>query len=297
MLWRENSSLKEEVRELRRASGPVVHASQSAVSNTRTPSESTKAPAAAAAQKTSTPDNPMAALAGALSGDNLVRIAEEQMKHEATRELNRLAQRLNLTPEQKEKLLKFLEDQHHNSINRLKLAVESGLLTRAMKGKENLSAEDQKMLTQMDADEDTTGKMDPFLEKLLTPEQLTEYGKAKNEQRVAEAEEHAHDMLSSISKKVDLTAEQKDLIFQQLAERKLETGKKPPALNAGGGVDIGSAMAEFDNSNDDVLRGVLTAEQFQIYEQSRAEEERQMKDMLKVAVPWMSLTDKKESAQ
>ena len=295
MLWRENSNLKQEVRELRQASGPVVKAAQSLSVIARAPEDPVKASAAAAAQKAS--ENPMAAFASVFAGDNLVRIAEEQLKHEATRELNRLAQRLNLTPEQKEKLLKFLEGQHRNSINQLKLAVESGLLNRAVKGKENLSAEDQKALEQMDADEDPTVKMDPFLEKLLTPDQLAEYGKAKNEKRVAEAEEHAHDVLSSIGKKVDLTAEQKDRIFQELAQRKLELEKKPSTLNAEGGVNLSATMAEFDNSNDDVLRGILTEEQFKTYEQSRAEEERQMKDVLKVAVPWMPQAGKEEAAK
>lgn len=295
MLWQENSTLKKEVRELRLTSperghapaGPVAAAAREVAA---------KAPKPATAGTAGSPSGePVPPEAGLLQVSGLINMATSQMKQDALREVNRLALRLKLTPEQKEKLAKFLEEKHQKDTEMLQKAVETGLLTRAMKGSENLSPEDKKLLAQLDADDhkEEAEELDPFLATLLSPEQMVEYGKSREEKRVADAEESAHTTLNAIAKQVDLTNDQKDRLFQQLAERGL--AKKPESASGESGaafaVDIGETLTEFDRANDDVIRGILTPEQFEAYEKSREEEERQMKEVMKAVAPWMPVKE------
>ncbi|HWB05693.1 MAG TPA: sigma-70 family RNA polymerase sigma factor [Verrucomicrobiales bacterium] len=292
MLWQENSTLKKEVRELRLASTETVNAKASPVLAARDAAAKTAKPSASGGTAAGAV-NPASPFAGMLQGDNLINIAATQMKQEASREVNRLALRLKLTAEQKEKLTKFLEDKHQRSMDRLKHAVETGLLTRAMKGTENLSEEDQKLLAELEADDHDDRDLDPFLGTLLSQEQLAEYGKSKEEKRVAEAEERAHTTLSAIGKQVDLTEDQKDRLFQQMAQREL-TAKKPHPGSVetdAGALTVNLAGSEFDRANDDVIRSILTPEQFETYAKSREEEERQAKEVMKLAAPWLPVKE------
>jgi RNA polymerase sigma factor (sigma-70 family) len=292
-LWRENSSLKQEVRELRLASphtpaeipasGRFMAASEKKTPNNKS-SAKTASPAPAAKQG----DDPAAAFAGLLSGDNVVKMATEEMKKEAAREVNRLALRLKLTPEQKQQLQEFLEGKNRIRIEELKRAVASGAFTRAMKGGEDLTPEDHKIMADLDATEHPEAETDAFLANLLTAAQQQEYAVSKEEKRVADAEESAHDALTAIGKQVDLTADQKDRLFQALAQRKLAAPPKPASAGESGvAFSLGDAMPQFDKSNDEVLRSILTAEQFQAYEKSREEDERATKEMLKTVAPWL----------
>jgi hypothetical protein len=229
--------------------------------------------------------DPATEVAGLLSGGNMVKIATDAMKKDTIREINRLALRLKLTPEQKEQLQQFLEEKNRLAMEQLQRAVDSGALTRAMKGGEGLTPEDHRIMADLDASEHPEEETDTFLAKLLTPEQQQEYAGSKEEKRVAEAEESAHEALAAISKQVDLTSDQKDRLFQALAQRKLTAA--PKSKDPETAFSLGDAMPQFDKSSDDVLRSILTAEQFQAYEKSREEEERATKEIIKTVAPWL----------
>lgn len=231
----------------------------------------------AATDKKPAEDNPLGALAGLLSADGIAHIAEGESLQTMNREMNRLTTRLKLTPEQQAALKKFFEDRHNAKMIELRKIASSGILAKALKNPEGLTDEENDLMAKMDElDDPGSPKEDEaFLTTLLTGEQFAEYEKVKQEKRLAEAEEVAQSALSDINKRVDLTAEQKDKIFQAVAHKELSS---QGAEKQDKGVSM--SLSDFDPSHDVILKEVLTAEQFSALQKSREQEAGQMKSMM-----------------
>lgn len=214
---------------------------------------------------------------------------EEMMKknaeREVSREVDRFALRLKLTPEQKESLRKFLTERKEQEHASFKTAMKGGAPAEVTKRGQS---------------------KDEFLKTLLTPEQQADYARSQEEQRTAKAEEYAQRKVRKLNNELNLSEEQKDKLFQAYAQQKLtppDPAKKEPSGDVTGtiafatvGASIGDGgPVEFEFDGDALLAGnnkgdidratvesILTPEQLAVYDQRKAEEQEQMKSVFKL---------------
>jgi RNA polymerase sigma factor (sigma-70 family) len=111
---------------------------------------------------------------------------------------------------------------------------------------------------------------DAALRGILTEEQFGRFAAVREMRRVAAAEESGNEAVRAADRYVDLTAEQRDLLFQRAAAARLGEGGAAEA-----GKDASGAAEE-------MLRSVLTPEQTEAYERARAQEERTVQRLLKL---------------
>ncbi len=111
---------------------------------------------------------------------------------------------------------------------------------------------------------------DAALRGILTEEQFGRFAAVREMRRVAAAEEAGNEAVRGADRYVDLTAEQRDLLFQRAAAARLGDGGAAEA-----GKDASGAAEE-------MLRSVLTPEQTEAYERARAQEERTVQRLLKL---------------
>lgn len=221
---------------------------------------------------------------------------EEMMKQhagrEASREADKLALRLKLTPEQKESLKKFLLTQKDNERAMFRTAMKDGGKVEAKKGGQS---------------------KDEFLKSLLTPEQQGEYARSLEEQRMARAEEYAQRKMRKLNDQLSLSEEQKEKLFQAYAQQRLtdaDPAKTPaePADNvalstssiafaAVSGDAQGAEPIQFDldvgeiitpgggDLDHGVMEGILTPEQLGVYDQRKAEEKENAKNLMLPGLP------------
>jgi hypothetical protein len=212
---------------------------------------------------------------------------EEMMKkgaeRDVSREVDRLALRLKLSPEQKESLRKFLLARKEQERATVKAAMSGGNVRDALKPKE--SRED-------------------FMKSLLTPEQQADYARSQEERRTAKAEEYAQRKVRKLNNDLNLSEDQKDKFFQAYAQQKMtvnDAAKKEAGGDAaaksgtiafttvGGSLDGGPLEFEFDsdalmpgaNRSDldrSTVESILTPEQLAVYDQRKAEEAEQAKN-------------------
>jgi hypothetical protein len=214
---------------------------------------------------------------------------EEMMRknaeREVSREVDRVALRLKLTPEQKESLRKFLTERKEQEHTSLKAAMKGGAPAEVTKRGQS---------------------KDEFLKTLLTPEQQADYARSQEEQRTAKAEEYAQRKVRKLNNELNLSEEQKDKLFQAYAQQKLtpaDPAKKEPSGDVTGTIafatvgasigDGGPVEFEFDgdallggNNKSDIDRAtvesILTPEQLAVYDQRKAEEQEQMKNVFRL---------------
>ena len=196
-------------------------------------------------------------------------------EREARREADRLALRLKLTPEQKEALRQFLTDR--------RMALFEDPAAFAKPGGPGLA----------------TG-LDDYLAANLTPEQLAEHARLKEEEKTAKVEDYAQRKMRNLARELSLTPEQKDRVFQAFADKKLADDKAAAAnptaspvegaaeiiassigvIGAGGSgiemsIDTESLMGPGKETLEQeraMLKDILTPDQLAIYDQRRTEE-------------------------
>jgi hypothetical protein len=232
-------------------------------------------------QKKDTEKSPLDVLATlnkmAVNDTELQDLLRKAGAKEVSREVDRLALRLNLTEEQKEKLRIFLMDQKERELARMNASLKGeNPATTASQSKES------------------------FLSDLLSEEQAAEYAKAQQEEKTARAEDYAQRKLRRLDRDLNLTPQQEDALFQAFAQRRLTeaevvssdvTGIKAAggalghmSIAIAGGTDAGTVepieidlpeplelLGGSDDHDRALLEPVLTPEQLAAYDKQRAE--------------------------
>jgi len=203
------------------------------------------------------------------------KMMKKDAERKANRDADRLALRLKLTGPQKEALRAFLVADRESKMAKMQ---------EMMSGKTAASAEQRQTL-------------DEFLKGTLEPAQLAEHEKAQAEDKAAKAEDFAQRRIRSLDRELGLNAEQKDRVFQALANARLTEPQKSdlaahleaagaPAeaiatvatIDADGGV-FGMEMEDMpflgnlaSAKEREILAGILTEDQMAVYDQRREDD-------------------------
>lgn len=280
-LWHRNSELNEELRHLQAvvvelsgaAVAPPAPAATEVTDSAVDGGDAVGNPDPAAAQEAGTP------LVGGLI-ELAARHARENSRQEAERELAKMSLYLpDLTEEQKSWILEALLERNARKLEMLEKVMSSGLLLRMSGGLENLSEDDRAEIRAMREEEELekTAEGDP-LRGILTEEQFARHEEAKEQKRISEAEGAASDILKSLGQSFELSEEQKDAIFQAVAQFVL--GPRGDVLD-----DLPARPSEFSPREEELaglIREHLTEEQAALYEQNRLAERAMREQFLKL---------------
>lgn len=214
----------------------------------------TKSPAVA--------DNPVAAALKALfSPEALLKRAEEDAVNNALKDMERISLYLpELTDSEKEQVRLALESRNKTRLGKLKSAFESGAFDRVINHPEKASAADKALMAEAAPAGLPSRDQDP-LSNVLTTEQFDVYWQKQEEKRVSDAEENAADALKILNSGMDLTAEQKDAIFQGLAQVQLAPIEGEDGMS---NAFLDQRLREEEKQR--VLREHLTPEQTELFE-------------------------------
>jgi RNA polymerase sigma factor (sigma-70 family) len=197
--------------------------------------------------------------------------AQEKAMRTANMKYNRIVMNLpDLTEAQKKQLKETLEVNGRAATDRMMEAFQSGAVMRALQKPESLTAMDRAALAGVDPAKITTATDTEALKAILTAEQYAAFIKSQEARRVGDAENASFDTLKWMSRNIDLSAEQKDRIFQGLAQRELSPDLPP-------GEDGGKPLPGLDAhaaARDRIIRESLTPEQAAAFDQMRAEQMR-----------------------
>lgn len=292
MLWNQNNELKHEITQLKIHPASVAHdeSGTMTVSMSETPPatrpERPDRPAPTAAKEKAAEPGIMDAFANLLKSDSLTTILESESKKESLREFSRLTTRLNLTEEQQKTLRDFFDRKNQASSEVLKEVKSSGLLERSLNGQKELSEEDKAMVERLASKTEKDLNIDTVLDSILTPEQKVQQVQAKAEQRTEAARASAQQTIDDVGNHVDLNTEQKDRLFDAIAQKRLSEDQKPtPASDTLNLRDMLEQSGNEAAGDDDILSQVLTPEQMALLTKNRAEEAAQMEEMLKSLMP------------
>lgn len=278
-LWRENSSLKREVAELKAAA--VVHVAEPA-GPAKKPAAATirenrpiKATAGAAAAE---PNPVAAALVALFSPEALLKRAEEDAVKNALRDLERISLYLpELDDAQKEAVRAALEGHNKARLAQLKRAFDTGAFERVMNHPETATLADRKLMAEAAPAGLPSREEDP-LATVLTADQFDVHWKKQEERRRSEAEAKASDALKMLDEHIGLSAEQKDRIFQGYAQVQLAP------VEGGDGLSnsfLDERLREEEKQR--ILRETLTPEQVQLVEKRFTEFKEGIENLRKAA--------------
>ncbi len=267
LLWNQNAGLQKEVGRLRGTGHSLTPLSTAARPNS---SPQTPAVAAAAAPKPAREAMEAApAPAAPLTMEQTLKRVHDKAKQRANREFNRLCLNLpDLTDAQKQQLKEVLESNSQAAAEKMMEAFRTGAVARALQKPESLTAAERASLAALDYGKTASVTDRETLKAVLTPEQHETYVKSQEARRVGDAENAATDTLKWIDRSIDLSPDQKDRIFQQLAQHDLspeaatrDTGGKPLP-----GLDAHAA------TRDRIIREILTPQQTASFDQLRSEQ-------------------------
>lgn len=117
------------------------------------------------------------------------------------------------------------------------------------------------------------------LSKTLTPEQQQEYKTYQAEEKSSQIEMMANMELMQLQTTVSLSEEQKDKAFQAFSQEAQRTSD-PQSYQTGGTIDTNTIIDQQMQRKKEALRGILTPEQFAIYEKQLAAQQEMTKKML-----------------
>lgn len=281
LLWHDNAGLRAANRELQRQTetpfAPAGVESPSASAGRKTPAaaaDSARAGQTGAASLEAATDSAEEAEAAARKLEEIRKNGRNKALRLAETEFTRLSLSIQgLTPEQKTKIREALESKSLTTIQEILHAFESGAVASAVKNPEALTTAEKEALSRMsNVDPRKAGPpvIDEELKTILTPEQYATHLQAQESRRITSAEESAGDAIKFISRTFDLTADQKDRIFQQLAQLALTPEEKAPA--AVSETDPFPEIGSREAARDRIIRANLTPEQAEVFDQKRAAE-------------------------
>lgn len=261
-----NSALESEVVSLRKALQEVsaktsltsaiqAPATQGAVAASDT--EKRKNAPGPAAADASAPPNPGAFILDAL---------KNRAAPDAERDLTRMSLYLpDLTDDQKTRIRSLLEKRHQQNADNFAKALKSGLMAKMASDPKSLT-EAEKAELQTAAPKEAAPEQDP-LKEILTEEQFAKHLEAKQQKRVNDAESVASDSLKKLGEAFDLSEEQKDSIFQAVAQHELSQ-ESSSGDGPAGALDP-RAMAE---ERDRIIREQLSEQQAVLFDAKRQED-------------------------
>ena len=139
----------------------------------------------------------------------------------------------------------------------------------------SLTKEEKAALAKMDPRRNSPLSDDATLKPILTEDQFAQYAKTQEARKVSNAENAASDSLRSVSRSIDLSPDQKDHIFQALAQYELNPVE--PVEEAGGPFP---GMGARDEAKDKIIRESLTPAQAEIFDQARADEKKSREEWM-----------------
>ncbi len=221
----------------------------------------------------------MEQLASAMSGPKW---AQDEGKKNAEKEFKRLVLSIpDLTDDQKVQLKQAVESRHARLADSFNQSFPDGLagMLKAFSDPKSLTKEQKEVFAAMDPRRKRETDADNPLRSVLTEEQYTHYSGAEERRRTEDAENAATDALKSVTDTMDLSAEQKDAIFQALAQSELnppDLDSEIALMSASPGVDLRKA------ARDELIRQNLTPEQLQAFDENREEEQKRAAEFLKL---------------
>ncbi len=272
-LWQQNSSLQETVRELQ------AHPPFRAEAKPTQPEVALPLPPRPAMPATETGSGKTVAAASAESFHAaMTQKAQAKAKKQAAQEFTRICLNLpDLTEDQKARIQLLLETKFVDHIKGVLEVFQSGAVARAAQSTEGLTPAEKEAIAKLDPRGMKPPAVDGEMKAILTPEQFGEYAVRKEQKRIGDAEDGATDTLKSLGKKFDLTPEQKDVIFQQLAAHDLDPQVEDQVTAGNPFPRIGSR----DETRDRIIRSQLTPPQAEIFDRDRAvEKEALQKQMM-----------------
>jgi len=193
--------------------------------------------------------------------DDLERQLESARKT-AARSFLRLSLSIpNLTEAQKVQMKQALEDYHVGATEIMYKAFNDPLVQKMWKDPSSLTKEERDYVAARDPRKQEHGSEEESLKPILSADQFAAFSKFKEARRVADAESAAGDALKSVGKYLDLSPEQKDKLFQALAQQELA-------------LDRGTGRGEREESQTQIIREHLTPQQFEVYNQIKEEDRR-----------------------
>lgn len=274
VLWNQKAELQKEVDRLRQ----TVRATAFTSGGTQPVASPRPAMAAAIPAQTTAKEGTAASSSSPASPNNMentIKRVQDKAKRRANLEFNRLCLHLpDLTEAQKQKVKEALEVNGLAASDKMLEAFRSGAVSRALKKPESLTAEEKASLAGLDFAKAATASDKETLQAILTAEQYDVYLKAQEARRVGDAENSAFDTLKWIGRTFDLSPDQKDSIFQKLAQHDLSPdapaagieGKPVPGLDA-------RALARYQ-----IIQESLTPSQVSAFDQMRADQMRAIED-------------------
>jgi RNA polymerase sigma factor (sigma-70 family) len=273
-----NSALESEVVSLRKA---LQEASAKAALNPAVRAVDRQAQAAAADPAKAKAAGGAAAEAKgpqipAFMAETFLKQAKENASNDATRDLARMSLYLpDLTDDQKAKIQTLLEKRNKDRVEGFSKIMKSGLATKMMSDPKSLTDAEKAELQAM-RPKDASPENDP-LKEILSDDQFAKHLEVKEQKRVSDAESTASDSLKTLGQTVELNAEQKDSIFQAVAQyemsRDANAGDRMPGPFGGGGQD---------EERDRIILEHLSPEQGALYEERRQEERQRREGFMKM---------------
>ncbi|MES2709897.1 MAG: sigma-70 family RNA polymerase sigma factor [Verrucomicrobiota bacterium] len=274
-LWRENSALRQDLRALRQGSPNAAVSSQvNPVAATPRP-----APASGAAVAANEASAQPKGKSGAPGPGSTAAQLKEKSAREAAGELARIGLYLpGLTEDQRAAILKVYAARSLRRAEAFDQARQSGAFARLAGGVQNLTEEDKAVLKAMNpGPEERTPEDDP-LKSILAKDQYARHLEAVERRKVNDAEGVASDALRTLGRSFDLSQEQKDAIFQAVAQFELT----PPDTASGGPDPLPFVPGAREEQRDRVIRERLSAEQAALFDQRRGDDRQRREHFLQM---------------
>jgi hypothetical protein len=184
-----------------------------------------------------------------------------------------------LTDDQRARILTVYEERSMRRANAFEEARQTGAFARLAGGIENLTAEDKELFKSAHAVPGEAAPESEALKTILTAEQYALHLQAAERRRVNDAEGVASDTLRSLGQSFDLSPEQKDAIFQDVAQFELNPSEEEEGSAAG----LPSPFRE--QGRDRVIRKHLSEEQAALFDQRREDDRRRREQFLQTLQP------------
>jgi RNA polymerase sigma factor (sigma-70 family) len=271
MLWRQNRALRQDLDAVRERMRDVRASSQV--------KPAVEVPAVAPASTVVAATQPGEKAVGAIDKNSPAALKEKSVK-EAARELARMNLYLpGLTDDQRARILAVYEERSLRRTEAFEQARQTGAFARLAGGIKNLTAEDKALFKAAHAFSGEASPESEALKTILTDDQYALHLEAAERRRVNDAEGVASDTLRSLGQSFDLSQEQKDDIFQDVAQFELN----PPADEADIAAGLPGPFRE--EWRDRVIRQHLSEEQTALFDQRREDDRRRREQFLQNMQP------------
>jgi RNA polymerase sigma factor (sigma-70 family) len=270
ILWRQNSLLRQDLADLREATrGTGTPTQVRPVAERRVPPTPPGAGEVPSKEK-----------AVGVNDKNSPAALKEKSAKEAARELARMNLYLpGLTDDQRARILAVYEERSLRRAEAFEQARQTGAFARLAGGIKNLTAEDKALFKTAQAVPGEASPESEALKTILTAEQFALHLEATERRRVTDAEGVASDTLRSLGQNFDLSQEQKDAIFQDVAQFELNPSEEEEGAAAG----LPSPFRE--EGRDRAIRKHLSEEQATLFDQRREDERRRREQFLQGMQP------------